>query len=260
MALIDDEKRIDDFLEILSEEIIANISAEFEMGGGLYNDWAVDVLKRYRGYIKMEKAHYVNVKVENKFKNLNDAFKELDYFFIKNFAYIKIGEGMRYALLPNLCEKEETKWLQEYQKFHSLFQEFLSNYKIFIKTVKTNSVKPEKIIDISKKRNLIEKDVNGDFYHKNKIIKFKNKETIYYLIFKYIYGNSDLEGFCSYENINRHLEENGEDKYDSGETIRIRKRIRNGIGRLFRFSNLTKKMELIDTARGRGIIFNNPPL
>ena len=74
---------------------------------------------------------------------------------------------------------------------------------------------------------------------------------------------SDGNGFCDYETINKFLERNGEDKLDDIE--KIRKRINNGVASLFRFTkNLPHKApagkEIVMIQRGKGLLFYNPKI
>ena len=114
----------------------------------------------------------------------------------------------------------------------------------------------------SKRRDLIIIDKTGDFYYKNKLIKFENKDAIYYLIFECLYEKGELDGFCSYETIDKYLVEHGKERYDDNR--QITDRIKNGVMNLFRFSNLPAKApdgkEIIQKVRGKGIILYNPSL
>ena len=146
MELIDDKKRINNFLEILPEETIESLSLEFSFGGGQYNDWVVDILRKYRDYNKRIGTHYINKEIEKKFKAFNNSFRKLYDFFNKNFVYAEIGGGlMRYSLLPKLREKAETEWIQKYREFYSLYQDFFNKYKRFLITTKKNLAEPKKI-------------------------------------------------------------------------------------------------------------------
>jgi len=114
-----------------------------------------------------------------------------------------------------------------------------------------------------KRRNLITRDkISGDFYYKNELIQFKNKDAIYYLIFECLYEKRDLNGFCSYEIIDKYLVKHGKGEYD--DYRQKIDRIKNGIINLFRFSDLPQKTpdgkEIIQKVRGKGIILYNPPL
>jgi len=115
---------------------------------------------------------------------------------------------------------------------------------------------------IENKDTLITRNGNGDFYYKNKPIKFDNKETIYYLIFECLYERGDLEGFCSYENINKYLIEYGKIEYSDNR--KIIDRIKNGIQCLFRFTDLSERTpdnkSLIKKVKGKGMILYNPKL
>jgi len=119
-----------------------------------------------------------------------------------------------------------------------------------------------KILKTEKGKSLITRDKNGDFYYKNKLIKFENKDAIYYLIFECLYETEDINGFRSYEAINRYLEKNGKEEYT--DERQIKDRIKNGVASLFRFSNLPKKTptgkEMIDIIRGKGLALNNPKI
>ena len=116
--------------------------------------------------------------------------------------------------------------------------------------------------DTEKRKVLITRDKNGDFFYKNKLIKFEDKDAIYYLIFECLFEQSDLTGFCSYEIINRYLEKHGKEEYAT-DRQKI-DRIKNGITNLFRFSNLPfethNKKKIIQKVKGKGAILYNPPL
>jgi len=103
---------------------------------------------------------------------------------------------------------------------------------------------------------------SGDFYFKNKPIKFQNKEAIYYLIFECLCEKGELDGFCSYETINKYLEKHNKEELTDEQ--QIKNRIKNGIENLFRFSNLPRKApdgkELIRKVRGKAVILHNPPI
>jgi len=149
------------------------------------------------------------------------------------------------------------------EKFDDFCKKIEKKYSILPETNKNKVVIKFPSKTIGKRKNLITRDkITGDFYYKNKPIKFENKETIYYLIFECLYEKGDLEGFCSYETINRYLEKYGKEQYTDNK--QIMDRIKNGIINLFRFSNLPSKApdgkELIQKIRGKGIILYNPPL
>lgn len=128
--------------------------------------------------------------------------------------------------------------------------------KSHIKKIKTKE-------KTEKEKNLITRDKeSGDFRFRNKLIEFRNKKTIYYLVFECLYEEGDLNGFCPYNNINEYLEKHDIEKYY--DNLKIRKRIRNGISNLHRFSNLEPNApdgkKLIDINRGKGITLYNPSL
>jgi hypothetical protein len=124
---------------------------------------------------------------------------------------------------------------------------------------KYDNVTTKKVI--KKINHLITRDgQTEDFYYKNKPIKFKGKNTIYFRIFECLCENSDLEGFCSYEKIDEYLIEHGEE--ECKDRRQMMDRIKNGITNLFRFSDLPKKTlgnkDLIQKTRGEGLILYNP--
>ena len=139
-SLTNDEKLLEEFLQILSEDIINKISIEFDLGGGQYADWLIDTFRNYENYIKKIMTHYDNQKIERKFNNFNNVFTKLNNFIIKNFSYVKTGGGMRYVLLPHLRKSEKQKdfkkWQQKYEVFNNYFQELLGTYRNFLTTVK----------------------------------------------------------------------------------------------------------------------------
>jgi len=127
--------------------------------------------------------------------------------------------------------------------------------------LQNKQIKGVKNKETKKRKRLIERDEGtGDFYYKNKLIKFENKEAIYYLIFECLYENGELNGFCAYEIIDKYLQQYGKGR-TAGEE-QMKKRIKNGIMNLFRFSNLPPKTpngkQIIINKRGKGIVLYNP--
>ena len=114
-----------------------------------------------------------------------------------------------------------------------------------------------------KPRLLITRDKKtGDFYFKNKLINFSNKNTIYYLLFECLCEKSDTKGFCSIETINKYLERHDKEKLIDDR--KMKDRIKNGVIDLFRFSDLHNETPdgklLIKKERGKGLIFYNPQI
>lgn len=155
--------------------------------------------------------------------------------------------------------RRQQKYLISIKTLMPRFKEVYNYYK------EKQESKLERVKEFRKEKikSLINRDEKtGDFYFKNKPIKFGNKDTIYYLIFECLYEKGNLEGFCSYETINKYLVEHGKDEY--ADHRQITDRIKNGIINLFRFSNLPPKAlvgkEIIQKIRGKGIILYNPSL
>lgn len=138
-------------------------------------------------------------------------------------------------------------------KFNSFYR------KVENETEKLNLKKPQ---EGAEPKLLITRDNWGDFYYRNKPIKFENNDTIYYLIFECLYEKGDLNGFCSYATINKYLEEHGKEKLTDDQ--QIKDRIKNGIVNLFRFSKLPpkapNKKPLIQKVRGKGVVLYNPSI
>lgn len=180
-----------------------------------------------------------------------EDLKNYIFFTVKNLNELK-----------TIKERVDETIANYNKKMISPLKEVGEKQKEEIKKEIVEEIKGKKEI-IKERKNLITRDkLTGDFYYKNKPINFENKDTIYYLIFECLYEKGDLEGFCSYENINKYLEEHGKEEYK--DERQIRDRIKNGIMNLFRFSNLPPKApdgkELIQKVRGKGIILYNPPL
>ncbi len=117
--------------------------------------------------------------------------------------------------------------------------------------------------DKGQRNSLIQRNADGDFYYKDKLIKLESKDTIYYLIFECLFEEGDLaDGFCSYETIDRYLVKHGQEEYADG--IQVKNRIKNGIMNLFRFSQLPRKApngkDLIRRRKGEGVMLYNPKL
>jgi hypothetical protein len=111
---------------------------------------------------------------------------------------------------------------------------------------------------------LISKNNLGQYFFSNKPLKFENTDTIYFKIFDVLYEKADTNGFCSYGEINKFLQESGEETLT--DKAKIVERISNGLKNLLRYSNLPKNGKiqdgkpLIKTKRGKGLIFYNPPI
>jgi len=233
----------------------------------------------------IEKIWIVLQEIQEKQQILQDDDATIDFpkepsgFYLKALLEIEGGEMRRSAILNARAEiikglarrgvidiEEEmfsTIRFTTTDKFDSFYKEIEKKYNTIRKSKENKTEQKIQLKDSEKRKTLITKDkTTGDFYYKNKLIKFENKEAIYYLIFSCLYENGDLEGFCSYEIINRYLEEHGKEKYSNEQ--QIMDRIKNGIINLFRFSNLPLKApdgkNLIRKVRGKGIILYNPPL
>lgn len=186
------------------------------------------------------------INFEDDLKNLLKKFKE-EYGIIIDFREIGKKKHCYYEIaLP--------------KDFNKRCKEIQNKLKKVLSKVKEKEVLKKEVVE--KGGNLITRDVNGEFYYKNKPIKFTNKEAIYYLIFECLYEKGNLDGFCPYDTINKYLEENGKEEYT--DERQIRDRIKNGIMNLFRFSNLPSKTpnrkELMQKVKGKGIILYNPSL
>jgi hypothetical protein len=135
--LTPDQKRFDNFYEILSEDDIKNMSVDFESSGGQFGDWLIDTLKKYQSYKDNTMAHYDNKEIEKEFSNLNNIFGKLYDFIFKNVRFVEVGVGMKYVLLPELRESEDPKdvlaWKKIEEEVDSYFRGFLNVYKQFLK-------------------------------------------------------------------------------------------------------------------------------
>lgn len=111
---------------------------------------------------------------------------------------------------------------------------------------------------------LISKNNLGQYFFNNKPLKFENTDTIYFKIFDVLYEKADANGFYSYGEINKFLQESGEKPLT--DRTKIVERVSNGLKNLLRYSNLPKNVKtpdgrpLIKTKRGKGLIFYNPPI
>lgn len=184
----------------------------------------------------------------------------------------KIVLNERADIINGLCRREVISLEEEMDdivritvkrlKFNSFYKKIEKEYRAIPEADKTKVgviFLPE---EIEKRKIIIARDKNGDFFYKNKSIKFEDKDAIYYLIFECLFEQSDLAGFCSYEIINHYLEKHGKEEYTT-DRQKI-DRIKNGITNLFRFSNLPSeapdKKKIIQKVKGKGVILYNPPL
>jgi hypothetical protein len=171
---------------------------------------------------------------------------------MKTGAYLnKKGEWKNYAIFRKKTHdelfNEEGVFSKKEEQNPSPIQNTEMSEKKQIKTKKRNCL-------------ITRNEQTGDFYYKNKPIEFKGKNTIYFWIFECLYEKSDLEGFCSYENIDKYLIEHGKEECEDWR--QVMNRIKNGITNLFRYSNLPKKTpnnkDLIQKTRGEGLTLYNP--
>ncbi|MFC1630201.1 hypothetical protein ACFL06_01540 [Patescibacteria group bacterium] len=194
--------------------------------------------------------------------------KAKDFYSKIDELFIKIEEGpIPIESLPDRSKiKNDLKMANEAieiikewkEQDKKKMEKTMMNFKAQIKSLGIeNNQKTEQ------RKTLITRDKEtGDFYYKNKIIKFDNKEAIYYRLFECLYENGDLKGFCSYKDINKYLEKHGGKEYT--ENQQIADRIKNGLASLFRFANLPQKTpdgkDLIRKIRGKGLTLYNPSL
>ena len=212
------------------EKIKRNTSIGFDYSSLNLVERKKEVLKQFHGVLPEDLENYLFFEVKN-LNKLKEIKEEIDDKLRKSAkAYIE----------------EMKRQLKEEERVREIVKE---------------EQKKIEMPRLEKRKNLINRDkITGDFYFKNKLIKFENKEAIYYLIFECLYEKGDLNGFCSYETINKYLEKQGKEEYIDDR--QIKDRIKNGILNLFRFSNLPPKApdsnEIIQKVRGKGIILYNP--
>src|SRR3989344_3468093 len=106
---------------------------------------------------------------------------------------------------------------------------------------------------------------DSDFYCKNKLIDFPEREAIYVKLVEVLYTKSDHNGHCSYDTINRFFESKHENKITDRE--KQTKRIHNAIQGLHRrrasqsvhFPQKAPDGRLIIDVNGsKGLVFYNP--
>jgi hypothetical protein len=93
----------------------------------------------------------------------------------------------------------------------------------------------------------ITKNKAGDYYYRGLKLQFGGNDTIHFRIFEFLYSQHD--GFAKYDEINKHLQQNGERKIT--DLPKQKERIANGIKALIRFAELPR--DVIKTIRGKGI-------
>lgn len=235
------------------------------------NNTEEDICKKYWVLKNIHSEYLLRSKAKNiyfYYKESNDksipSLREQN-MILKEFAkkgIFKINENDKNYFLPHIFDKifpkKEDK--ESFFKPKSIPVQ-ISNEDNFIKTY----AKYEKEFDIiSQKRNpryLITMLGDGDFDYNNKRIHFPSKKTLFYHILVILYKYSQKKGdtICLYEYIDSILVKEGRKKItDIGK---IRKRINNGILRLYRFGKFprenTKGEEIIEVKRGEGIVFKN---
>lgn len=236
-----DKKTIEKLNKLIEEGV--NITRQSQEGDAIYNCGGDPV-----GFLHNTHRRYIiwkdNIKRTINGKNI----KETRYFFEadgipNNFGGIEFGniQSIKSQNLLKNIRLETGKKLEILEKIISEEKTTTANKK----TLEQN------------KKLITRRSGTGEFFYKAKLIEFKNKKAIYYLIFECLYEEGDIYGFCSYEQIDNYLTEN-----KIKETANLKKRIRNGLTSLFRFSNLPKKSpdnkKLIDKIRGKGLVLYNP--
>lgn len=119
--------------------------------------------------------------------------------------------------------------------------------------------KMEKLTPTPMGNRLFTKDSHGKFYFDSKPIK-GGRDGIYFKIFVVLFEHGDAEGFVSYKDINKYLEETGEKILTDQKEIMVR--INNGLKNFWHLTKLKNKgpggRVLIERKRGQGLILNNP--
>ena len=198
---------------------------------------------------------------------LNQSLGELDELFCRKSIKLNVGsfkDLFHHFATKNLIKGYTDAYGGYIVDFDGELIKKLCNTVIddLIEAIPDNKppVENEKIKNQTGKTLITRDKATGDFYYKDKLVNFQNKKAIYFLIFECLYENCDYEGFCSYEDIDRYLV-----KKNMGECAderKVKDRIKNGITNLFRFSSLPSKIptgkNLIDKARGKGLVINNP--
>lgn len=205
-----------------------------------------------------------------KLNNKNDYLELIDIleglqekagmeYKISRYYFDSRGQRQAFTLYSSILCGIIIKDIRRFENYHDQLKKIIKNKRKILDLDKEQPDLPNK----QNQRYLITRDkTNGDFYYKNKLIKFDNKDTIYYLIFECLYTKGDLKGFCFYESINRYLEKQGQERLVDNQ--KIKDRIKNGLENLFRFTNLPRKApdgkKIIQKSRGKGITLYNPPI
>ena len=258
MPLLNQLDSIDGFLTRVTFKIFGKNPSLKKKSGTLLEEYSA---LRFRIY---NLVHNMTIKLH---------VKDFERFFIfcAEIRPIPEYEGF-YEINKNSTEYSKYADRLEVIKKHSeiVIDDLIESCDVNEQTLK-NTSEPYKINSNSslstnenKPKLLITKNNSGEFLFGDKPLKFENTNTIYFKIFDALYEKADATSFCSYGEINKFLQESGEETLT--DRAKIVERISNGLKNLFRYSNLPKdgKIQggnlLIKPKRGKGLIFYNPPV
>lgn len=137
MTEYSDKARLDKFLELLPEEKVDEFTHAVS-DARYWGYWNVHLLHPYASYSKSVKSKFLNKKIEQARKELNQAFSDLDSFLSFNFFVYQTGKGLedqRFGLYPEMrhAKGENGKfWSQKYEELLSLIRAFENKYKVFL--------------------------------------------------------------------------------------------------------------------------------
>ena len=148
------------------------------------------------------------------------------------------------------------------EKSQKLFSDIRQDTKTIVEILRKVSSN-EKDSDYEK---IISRNEDGNYLYEKKLI-IVAKNTIYYRVFDIMFLDSGQEGFLSYFDIDKKLQQRGEQKIQ--DKRKRETRIRNAISDtqgFFRFAKIGDETfknilkdgrKIIEIKRGKGLIFNN---
>jgi len=182
----------------------------------------------------------------------------------------------RAEIINGLCRKEVIDFEEEMkdiirftttEKFDDFCRKIEKKYNAILKANKNKMAAKLPLRAVERRKNLITRDKNGDYFYNGRRIEMSH-ENLYYQLFDILFLRCDQSGFISYEDIEKELvkREHPESQTTYSRNKRINNAIFNKQQGLFRFAKVNRKRlqnkipdgrALIELVRGKGLKLNN---
>jgi len=137
MKAINDEAKLEKFLELLPEEKVDEFAYQAS-DARFSGHWIYKFLRPYEVFSTSIESRFINVRIEEARKEFNKTFDAFNQFTIYNFFPYKSGveiEDQRFGLYPEMRHaegKDGRFWNEKYQELLSLIKAFEEQYRKFL--------------------------------------------------------------------------------------------------------------------------------